>query len=67
MNSVNLLQTLELIWQKKFQMHESGLILVLPKFTSTESQPLSINELKDAFSRNKSPGHNGVRFNCVLM
>ena len=31
MNSVNLLQTLELIWQKKFQMHESGLILVLSK------------------------------------
>ena len=38
--------------------------------TSTESQPLSINELKDAFFSlkiNKSPGHNGVRFNCVLM
>ena len=33
-----------------------------------ESQPLSINELKDAFFSlkiNKSPGHNGVSFNVM--
>ena len=33
-----------------------------------ESQPLSVNELKDAFFSlkiNKSPGHNGVSFNVV--
>ena len=33
-----------------------------------ESQPLSINELKDAFFSlkiNKSPGHDGVSFNVI--
>ena len=33
-----------------------------------ESQPLSVNELKDAFFSlkiNKSPGHNGVSFNVI--
>ena len=33
-----------------------------------ESQPLSINELKDAFFSlkiNKSPGHDGVSFNLI--
>ena len=36
--------------------------------TSMESQPLSINELKDAFFSlkiNKSPGHDGVSFNVI--
>ena len=36
--------------------------------TSMKSQPLSINELKDAiFSPkiNKSPGHHGVSFNVI--
>ena len=36
--------------------------------TSMECQPLSINELKDAFFSlkiNKSPGHDGVSFNVV--
>ena len=33
-----------------------------------ESQPLSINELKDPFFSlkiNKSPGHDGVSFNVI--
>ena len=33
-----------------------------------ESQPLSINELKNAFfslNINKSPGHDGVSFNVI--
>ena len=36
--------------------------------TSMESQPLSINELKNAFfslNINKSPGHDGVSFNVI--
>ena len=36
--------------------------------TTMESQPLSINELKDAFFSlkiNKSPGHDGVSFNVI--
>ena len=36
--------------------------------TSMESQPLSINELKDAFFSlkiNKSPGHDGVSYNVI--
>ena len=36
--------------------------------TSMESQPLSINELKNAFFSlkiNKSPGHDGVSFNVI--
>ena len=36
--------------------------------TSMESQPLSINELKDAFFSlkiNKSPGHDGVSFSVI--
>ena len=36
--------------------------------TSMESQPLSINELKDAFFSlkiNKSPGHDGASFNAI--
>ena len=36
--------------------------------TSMESQPLSINELKDAFFSlkiNKSPGHDRVSFNVI--
>ena len=36
--------------------------------TSIESQPLSINELKDVFFSlkiNKSPGHDGVSFNVI--
>ena len=38
--------------------------------TSMESQPLLINELKDAFFSlkiNKSPGHDGVSFNVIKM
>ena len=36
--------------------------------TSMESQPLSINELKNAFfslNINNSPGHDGVSFNAI--
>ena len=38
--------------------------------TSMESQPLPINELKDAFFSlkiNKSPGHDGVSLNVIKM
>ena len=38
--------------------------------TSMESQPLSINELKDAFFSlkiNKSPDHDGMDFNVIQM
>ena len=38
--------------------------------TSMESQPLSINELKDTFFSlkiNKSPGHDGLSFNVIKM
>ena len=38
--------------------------------TSMESQPLLINELKDAFFSlkiNKSPDHDGMNFNVIQM
>ena len=38
--------------------------------TSMKSQPLSINELKDAFFSlkiNKSTGYDGVRFNVFIL
>ena len=67
MNSINFLQTLELIWQIKKQMHQSD-FYVTKVNASMESQPLSINELKDAFFAfkiNKSASHDEVSFNVM--
>ena len=68
MNSINFLKTLELIWQMKFQMHKPFNSYKTKVNTSMESQPLSINELKDVFfslNINKSAGHEVVSFNVM--
>ena len=69
MSSINLYETLELVWQinipdasKRFDFYITKVI------TSMEFQALSINELKDAFVSlkiNKSPDHDGVSFNVI--